>query len=578
MRNLAICVLIVIVVVALYEPVMRYSFVGYDDDIYVTDNSHVKAGFSWATLRWAFVSTEKANWHPLTWISHALDVELFGLQPSGHHAVSVALHAVNSMVLFLLAFYSTGRRGPSLVLAFLFAVHPINVESVTWIAERKNVLSTFFFLLSLAAYGWYSRRPHWTRYTAVAVLFACGLMAKPMLVTLPFVLLLLDYWPLERLQQKAQFRNLLVEKIPLISLSVAVSVITFLAQRAGQAVRSEIQFPFALRFENAVVAYVLYVWKTLWPARLAPFYPHPTSLSLWAVVGATVLLAVITGLVFAFRKRKYLLTGWLWFLGTLVPVIGLVQVGDQALADRYAYIPLIGLFLILAWSAADFFQSQMISPAVGATVSAAVLLGLALTTHRQIGFWSSDRELWSHTLAVTTNNSVAHRNLAVSLMLSNQPAEALAHFREATALSPTHQNYINLGTCLDSNHRPNEAIEQYKRAIDLTANVEQLASAYTDLGIAYFEINSYSDARACYARSLQLNPNQFITYFDRGLLLEHEGQLEEAAADYGRSVQLRPTAKGYYELSRVLQRLNRASEAQAAYEKARMLFSASVPE
>jgi tetratricopeptide (TPR) repeat protein len=574
MRNVAICGLLLAVVVALYSPVLNHPFVHYDDDDYVTENVHIRDGVSWRTVEWAFVSAEHANWHPLTWISHALDVEFYGLQPAGHHFTSVALHGLNAVMLFLLAFYGTRRTGPSLVLALLFAVHPIQVESVAWIAERKNVLSTFFFLLTLGAYGWYARNPHWGRYALVVIFLACGLMSKPMLVTVPFVLLLLDWWPLERIGQVG-FSRLLLEKTPLLALAVVSAVITFRVQEAGHALRSG--FPLVVRLENAVVAYGEYLWKLLWPARLAVFYPHPgAAVGVWKVVAASVVLAGITILVLVFRQQKYLLAGWLWFLGMLVPVIGVVQVGDQAMADRYAYVPFMGLFLMVTWASANLLQSQNVSWKIGAALACGVLLALALITHRQIQCWSSDEELWSHALEVTENNSLAHRKLGWDLMDSGKSAEALPHLREAAAIAPIDPtNHINLGLCLDANQQRNAAIDEFRKAISLTSDPEQLASAYTDLGVDYDGTDSDAEAHASYDRALQLNPKLFNAYFDRGLLFEKEGRVEDAVTDYQKSVTLQPTVQGYLQLTRALQKLNRMAEAQSYYEKARQLASDS---
>jgi protein O-mannosyl-transferase len=572
-QNLVICAVITAAVAALYSPVIRYSFVNYDDDDYVAQNSHVRAGVAWSTVEWAFSSGEHANWHPLTWMSHALDVELFGVHPSGHHFTNVALHALNSMILFLLLFFATQRTGPSLIVALLFAAHPINVESVAWIAERKNVLSTFFFLLTLGSYGWFVRKQSWGRYAVVFFFFGCGLMAKPMLVTLPFVLLLVDYWPLER-TERTPFWRLVVEKIPLLLLSAVSSAITFHVQQAGNALRSSAQFPFGLRIENALVAYALYVWKLVWPARLTVFYPYPSTIAMWEVAAAGVFLAAMTMLAIALRRRKYVLTGWLWFLGTLVPVIGVVQVGDQAMADRYAYIPFIGLFLIATWSAADFFQSIHTSQPVTIALAASVLIALSLMTARQVRYWSSNIELWMHALAVTRDNALAERKLGFSLISVNLPTEGLEHLRQAVAIHPNDPtNHINLGLGFDANQQREPAIEEYKKAISLASDTEQLASAYTNLGIDYDGLGNEAEAYINYNRALQLNPKLFNAYFDRGLLLEKEGKFEDAVADYRQSLAIQPSVQGYLQLTRALEKLNRESEARASYEKAQELAS-----
>jgi len=573
MRIAATCALILAVVIVLYYPVFSYPFINYDDADYVTENVHIRNGLTFSSIKWAFASSQDSNWHPVTWISHALDVQFFGLQPGGHHATNVILHALNSVLLFLLAFSATRRYGPSLVVAMLFAIHPINVESVAWVAERKNVLSTLFFFLTLGAYGWYSRKPHWTRYLLLVALFACGLMAKPMLVTLPFVLLLLDFWPLGRFSQKTNHARLVLEKLPLFTLSVISSVITYQVQAAGHAMGSTARLPFVARLENAILAYGLYLWKTIWPVNLAPFYPHPgTSVSLAGVILSALALAAITGLCLAFRARRYLLTGWCWFLGTLVPVIGLVQVGNQAMADRYAYVPLIGIFLMVVWTVADFLHSRKASRTVSVAVSVLPLLALAYATNRQIDFWSSDVTLWSHTLAVTANNAFTEGKLGWALMVSNQPEEALLHLREAAALDPSDPtNYINLGICLGANHDPALALDQFKTAITLSTDKEQLASAYLDSGVIYDGLSDYAAARDSYTRALQYNPTLAVAYMNRGLTFEKEGNVADAVTDYEHSIQIQPTAKTYLLLSRAQERLNRPSEAQASYEKAMQL-------
>jgi Tfp pilus assembly protein PilF len=572
-RILAACFLIFGVVAALYSPALSHPFSDYDDDFYVTDNAHVQAGLSFQTVLWAFSSSEDANWHPLTWVSHELDVAMFGMHPRGHHASSVLLHALNAVILFLLAWTATNRFGPSLTLALLFAVHPINVESAAWVAERKNVLSTFFFLLTLGAYGWYVRRPSTKRYAALLVLFVCGLMSKPMLVTLPFVLLLLDYWPLERFDNIDALWRLVREKIPLFTLAFVSCVVTYTVQKAGHAFHPATQFPLGVRLENAILAYAFYLWKALWPARLAIFYPHPgTSISWGQIVASVAVLSVITGIAVSIRQRKYLLMGWFWFLGTMVPVIGIVQVGDQAMADRYAYIPLIGLFLSVAWLCADMLRSRALPKTISIATAAAVLTAYTFVSIRQIGYWSSNTELWTHALAVTTGNSLAHRKLGWNLMSSNDPAGALPHFRAAAEISgsdPT--NHVNFGLCLDANHNPVAAIAEFRKAINHASDYEQLASAYTDLGIDLDATGNTADALDSYNRALQLNPNMFNAYFDRGLLFEKQGQLEKAAQDYQRSVLLQPSVQGYLQLSHALQQLNRSNEAQLNYEKAKRL-------
>jgi tetratricopeptide (TPR) repeat protein len=576
-RNVATCLLIFGVVAALYATTFGHPFSDYDDDYYVTENPHVRAGLSWQTVGWAFSSGEDANWHPLTWISHELDVELFGMQPGGHHATSVLLHALNAVLLFLLVLLATGRFGPSLVVALLFGIHPINVESAAWVAERKNVLSTFFFFLTLGAYGWYVQRPSIRRYAAVLLFFACSLMAKPMLVTLPFVLLLLDYWPLERLRNKNSFWSRIREKIPLFALSFVSCVITYEVQRAGRAFHPLTQFPLDVRLENAILAYALYLWKAVWPAGLAVFYPHPGRDISALQIGASVCaLSLITLFIALRRRKKYLLVGWLWFFGTMIPVIGIVQVGDQAMADRYAYIPLIGVFLAVIFLLADYLPALKLPKTVIGGLAAVVLIAYSFASIRQIGYWSSSEDLWTHALAVTANNSLAHRKLGWDLLSSGDPEGALDHFRRAAEISPNDPtNHVNLGLCLDGNHEREAAISEFRKAISLASDPEQLASAYTDLGIDLDGSGNTAEAQDSYNHALQFNPRMFNTYFDRGILFEKQGQMELAIQDYQRAVQLQPSVQGYLQLSHALQQLNRVPEAQLYYEKARRLAAES---
>ena len=583
------CLLLAVVTLALYNPVNRHPFVNYDDDRYVTENPHVRSGLTLSTLTWALTSTEQANWHPLTWMSHALDYSLFRLNPTGHHFTSVLLHAVNVVLLFLLLMRATGRVGPSLFVAALFAVHPINVESVAWVAERKNVLCTMFFLLTLMAYGWYARKPHWRRSLAVAALFAAALASKPMAITLPFVLLLWDYWPLRRVQgskfgsgdsaARYSWPRLALEKLPLFALSAASAVITMQAQQAGGAVRSTAQFSFGVRFETAIYAYSMYLWKMAWPARLAPLYPHPgNSLAAWQVAAAALVLIAITVVVCRFGKRRYLLVGWLWFLGTLVPVVGLVQVGDAAMADRYAYIPLIGVFVMIAFGAADLATANEIGFVWQTIPAAAALILLALVTHRQIEYWQSSHELWAHALAVTQNNFVAEDDLGGALVLEGKPDEAFPHFEAAASINPHDAlSRSNLGTYFQSHGRITEAIAQYESAIAMTSDPGLLAQTYANLGAAHRALGEDEAARQSFDEALRLNPNQFNAWLGMGLLAQRQSRVAEAIADFSRSVELRPTGEGYLDLGRSLQQAGRDPEALDAYRQA-LKLSPDLPE
>ncbi len=578
-RNVVLCLLLVVATLALYNPVNRHPFVNYDDDRYITENLHVHNGLTWETIAWAFTATEQGNWHPLTWLSHALDWQLFHRNATGHHFTSLLIHAANAVLLFLLLIYATGRVGPSWLVAALFALHPINVESVAWVAERKNVLCTFFFFAALIAYCWYSRKPDWRRYLAFAGLFALGLMSKPMVITLPFVLLLLDYWPLGRIRgvpagtppiAQVPLSRLLVEKLPLLVLSAASAWITMQAQRAGGAMRSAAQFSIGVRLENALVAYATYLWKMIWPSRLAPLYPHPgDSLGAWRVVVSALVLLAVTGVVVRFRSRRYLLTGWLWFLGTLVPVIGLVQVGDQAMADRYAYIPLVGIFVMIAWGAADFADSRQIGFTARVVPAACILLALAFATNRQLGYWSSNYDLWTHALAVTDRNFIAQDNLGGALLLLGKPDEAYLHFQAAAEINPSDpMSHSNLGAYLQEHGKLTEAMEQYDRTISLTSDAGLLAATYANLGTAYRKLGEAEKARESYDQALRQNPGQSNAYLGLGQLLEKQNQLDDAIRNYSKSVELRPTDSGFLLLGHALERAGRRPEALAAYQAA----------
>jgi len=575
----------VVATLALYNPVNRHPFVNYDDDRYITENLHVHNGLTWRTITWAFTATEQGNWHPLTWLSHALDYQLFHQNPAGHHFTSLLIHAANAVLLFLFLVYATRRLGPSLFVAALFALHPINVESVAWVAERKNVLCTFFFFATLIAYCWYARQPDWRRYLVFAGLFVLGLMSKPMVITLPFVLLLLDYWPLGRIRggradaTAAPLSKLVVEKLPLIALSAASAVITMQAQRAGGAMRSTAQFSLAVRLENAVMAYAMYLWKMIWPSHLSPIYPHPgDSLAGWQVGTSALVLLAVTAVALKFRARRYLLTGWLWFLGTLVPVIGLVQVGDQAMADRYAYIPLVGIFIMIAWRIADLADSKQIGLVVRVIPAACVLLALSFATNRQLGYWSSNYDLWTHAVAVTGRNFIAQDNLGGALLWLGKTDEAYLHFQAAAEINPLDpMSRSNLGAYLQEHGHMAEAIEKYNRVITLTSDPGLLAATYANLGAAYRKLGEDEKARTSYDQALQLNPNQYNVYLGLGELLEKQSRLDDAISNYSKAVELRPTDTGFLLLGRALERTGRRSEALAAYQAA-LKLSPEMPE
>jgi tetratricopeptide (TPR) repeat protein len=573
-RNAVICLLLAVVTVALYSPAIGHPFIfNYDDDVYVTNNAHVQAGLSWETVRWAVTSTQYANWHPLTWLSHALDCELYGLNPHGHHVTNVVFHVLNVMLLFLLLVYATGAAGRSLLVAALFAIHPMNVESVVWIAERKNVLSTLFFLLTIGAYGWYALKPDVKRYAAVAALFMLGLAAKPMVVTLPCVLLLLDFWPLRRIQgwgqlgpepaftvPQVRLSRLVLEKLPLLALSAADCAITIFAQRSGGSMR--LVLPLSVRLENATYAYAMYVWKAFWPARLAVFYPHPgATLSVWQLALAALFITFLSVLVWWQRvARPYLIIGWLWFLGTLVPVIGLIQVGEQAIADRYAYVPLIGIFVMAVWGVADLADTRQFSFGVRGKTATVVLAILVLFTSDQLRYWRSAVDLWSHTVDVTTDNFFGEQNLGAALLASERYHEALPHFQKAIKLRPLDPGgHLNLAGDFALTDHPRDAVREYEIAIPLVSNPNMRVSAYETLGRLYSELGEYAKARASYQEVLRVNPERSDA---------RDGLAKVELSDAIRSVAESPSGEGYFRLGQIFQQEGRAPEAQAAYKQA----------
>jgi tetratricopeptide (TPR) repeat protein len=428
-------------VLAAFGPSLGNGFVGYDDPGYVTRNPHVSAGLTGSGLAWAATAVAQSNWHPLTWASHMLDVTLFGLAPAGHHATSVLLHLANTLLLFHLLRRDTGRLGPSLLVAAVFGVHPLHVESVAWVSERKDVLSTFFWLLALLAWGAYTRRPHAWRYGVVAALFVAALASKPMAVTLPITLLMWDVWPLRRWPAIGA-RRCLVEKAPLVLLATLSAVITVHAQRAGASLVAAEQLTLGPRLCNAAVSYAVYIYKTLWPSDLAVFYPHPAGgSSSWTAAAAAGLLIAATVLAVRQRHvRPWLSVGWLWYMLTLLPVIGLVQVGLQARADRYMYVPMIGLLIALAWAIDEAAARRAPAGKIAAAASAVLLVALAHATWRQVHVWKDGVTLWRHALAVTEGNFIAHNNLGVELDAVGRHEEALAHYRETLRIKPGDRN------------------------------------------------------------------------------------------------------------------------------------------
>jgi tetratricopeptide (TPR) repeat protein len=472
---LLICLAIVLATVAVYHPVRNNDFIDFDDPQYVVENKNIQNGLTPEAIKWAFTTTHAYNWHPVTWLSHLLDCRLFGLNPAGHHLTSVVFHMANALLLFAVLRRMTGATWRSAFVAALFALHPLHVESVAWVSERKDVLSTFFWLLTMWFYVGYTRQPKPVAYLLVVAAFALGLMAKQMLVTLPLVLLLLDYWPLGRFagwQKNSQVENTFgrcfAEKLPLLALSAAASIIVLYVQSKAALVRSVHQIPIGFRFANALLAYVRYIGKMFWPVNLGILYPYPlTEPPLWRFAAAGLLLLGVTAAVFRFsRNRRWLVVGWLWYLGTLVPVIGMVQVGLQAMADRYSYVPLIGLFIIIAWAAPELTERLRYREIVLTVSAVAVLAVLSVLACRQVSFWKDSITLFAHTVAVTKGNDIMHYNLGRLLLDRGDTEGAIYHWAEAVRIKPDQPTiHKNLAVLFIRQGDTDRAIYHYRQAL-----------------------------------------------------------------------------------------------------------------
>jgi tetratricopeptide (TPR) repeat protein len=561
-------------VAIVYAPVWHHDFVNYDDDRYVTENAFVKNGLSPASIRWAITATHASNWHPLTWLSHMLDVELYSLEPAGHHLTSVVLHAVNAVLLMWVLFLMTGRFRPSLLVALLFALHPLRVESVAWVAERKDVLAGLFWMLTLLAYGRYARRPGATRYGLVIACFALGLTAKPMLVTLPFVLLLLDVWPLRRMAGEASvIRRRVVEKLPLLALSAASVAITLVAQKGGGAMRASEIWPLGHRLANALVAYVAYLWKTVWPTGLACFYPHPAAVNAagswmrWAVVAGLLLAMATGGAAVAMRRRPHVAVGWFWFLGTLVPVIGIVQVGSQAMADRYTYLPLIGIYIVVAWTMSEWIEGSKRLRTFLVPVVAIVLVTFAALTWFQVGHWKNGQALFEHALGVTRDNYVAHNNLGSLFESRGDLEQAATQFEWALRIRPDFPPaHNNFGLVLTKQGDPPRAIEHFERAVGLDPGY---AEAHNNLGAAFQRQGNSARAAEHFERAVSLDPDHAEAHNNLGIILERRGDLVRAAERYERALQIDPDfAEAHSNLGNVLLSRGDLAGARARYESA----------
>jgi tetratricopeptide (TPR) repeat protein len=552
-RDLAVCAGLLALTLAAYAGVAANGFINLDDNDYVTQNLHVQAGLSWKGVVWAFTTGHSANWHPLTWLSHMLDCQLYGLRPAGHHLTNLALHLASTLLLYRLFRVATGATWPSAFVAAAFAVHPLHVESVAWVAERKDVLSALLGILTMLAYVRWTQSREPGRYALVVALYALGLLAKPMLVTLPFVLLLLDLWPLARTtapwKDRVGLARLAREKIPLFALAAACSAVTFLVQREAGAMSLGDQLPFGTRLQNALVSYVAYLGKAIAPGGLAVYYPHRVEAHpAWQVAGATLCLAALTWLAFrATERRPWMTVGWLWFLGTLVPVIGLVQVGSQAMADRYMYLPMIGLSVAVAFGAAEW-TGRSKGLRTGCTVAAGIaVLAWTALSFRQVECWKDDTTLFEHVVDVMPENYLAHGILGNVHLQQGRLPEAMAELRRALRQRPSYpQGHSNLGMALELSGRKDEALAEYREALRWMPN---LAEAHYNLARLLDERGQTALAVEHYERALSIQPDFPEAHHNLALIRMKEGRLDEAIAHLEAAVELKP---GYADAHRNL--------------------------
>lgn len=598
----AICFGLAVGTFILYWPITHDGFTNFDDDGYITGNPHVKAGLKWAGILWAFKSGYAANWHPLTWISHMIDVQLFGLDPAGHHFMNLLLHTANTLLLFILLNNLTGAIWRSAFVAALFAWHPLHVESVAWAAERKDVLSAFFWMLTLIAYGYYVKARSASRLGLAAIhyllalfLFACGLMSKPMVVTLPCVLLLLDFWPLQRFNASALPR-LLLEKIPFFALSVIGSVVTYLAQKNGGAVSTS--DPLSFRVLNALWAYERYIAKIFWPSGLAIVYPFPAHGLLLLGIVAAILLAVCSlAFIFLAGQRPYFFTGWFWFLGTLVPAIGVVEVGSASMADRYAYLPSIGLFILVTWALADFVESRR-GKIFLAGAAAATLIACLIVTSYQIRYWRNSITLFSHALQVTTDNYVADACLGQALDVAGDDKDALTYCQQAVQIDPNYPpGQFFLGTVLwkmgdtgDAESHLSAAVKtavhdsgfQYNAgkflmergqltqaaayfALAITNNPD-FAEAHNALGKTYLKEGRFNDAANELSQAVALEPDNAQFHYDLGTVLFNNSKTDQAVAEFFQAIKLQPNfAQAHENLAVALANQGKLNQAIAEF-------------
>ena len=565
------CLFLAAIIWAVFGQTAQYGFVNYDDNSYVTDNPMVQKGVTLQGLRWSLTTVHSSNWHPLTWLSHMLDCQLYALNGGGHHLTNILLHTATAILLFLVLSEMTGFIWRSGFVATVFAIHPLRVESVAWVAERKDVLCGLFFMLTMAAYIRYIRRPRsFSRYLIVALALALALMSKPMAVTIPLVLLLLDYWPLNRLKNTGGHWipwRLVVEKLPLLAVSGAACVATVYAQQ--EAASSP---PFLSRISNALVSYVVYLEQMFYPAKLAVLYPYPAyHIALWKSTGAAVLLLVISAATFAARHRQpWLLSGWLWYLGMLVPVIGILQVGSQAHADRYTYLPQIGLYLALTWMAADLMSDWRCRRLGLACLATAVVIPLFFCARRQVSCWHNSESLWTQALNCTTDNFVAHLKLGDVLAQQGSLDEAIVHYREALKIQPNDPEVrVSLGCSLQQQGKTDDAIVQFQQAVQIKPDD---APAHNDLGDLLAQQGKTDEAIIQFQQSLQFNPDYAQAHYNLANALLQQGKADEAITQFQQAIQIKPDyAEACYNLGNTFFRKGEVDTAIVQYQQALLI-------
>lgn len=618
-RQTKIMIILILIVMTLsaYWPIQNFEFVSYDDTIYVTNNYHIQNVRTFTGIIKEFVDTHTGHWHPLTMLSHALDWKMYGRHAGGHHWTNVIFHIINAILLFSLLNIMTGAIWRSALVAALFAIHPINVESVAWISERKNVLSTFFWILTMLFYAWYVMQPSWKRYLPMFFCFVLGLMSKPMLVTLPFVLLLMDFWPLKRMAfgdlhtdpsypsgKKEKISFLILEKMPLLFMMVASMIVTFHAAKSIGTIANFGTISLTQRLYNAILSYFFYLKKLFWPTDLAVFYPLRGGLSIQQVLPAALLLIAVTVMVCRYYKRyPYLAVGWFWYLGTLVPVIGIVQVGGQSMADRYAYVPFIGIFIALSWMIADLIPKRKLKQVAIVPVTI-LLISLFFVTCNQVGYWKNSFSLYERALHVTDSNLIAHvgmgnelikqkrideaidhfntaininphntanhiafASLGYALSMQNKNAEAIAALQKALSINPKlDEAYLKIGNIYFETGRVDEAIQQYKKAIVLKNNDPRY---HNNLGNAYVRQGKVLEAIKEFKEVLSIQPNNAVAHNNLGMLLMDQGNIDEALKHFMEIIKSEPLfANAHYRLSIIFRRKGLKEKALYHYNEA----------